>query len=118
MTNAASEQQFDVPPTSIDCRSVGAYAMAGLTSIHLKWDHPTMATSTTDAKKRIVIPGAKPGDVFDIQPQPDGSYTLVRLQRPEPQEQMSVEKSMRAIETTPLSPTISWAELRSITREP
>lgn len=74
--------------------------------------------TTADAKKRIVIPGARPGDVFDIQLQADGSYTLVRLQRPEPHVRMSREQSMSAIEKTPLSPAMSWTELRAITREP
>jgi hypothetical protein len=29
------------------------------------WDNPPM-TVTADAKKRVVLPGAKPGDSFDV----------------------------------------------------
>jgi hypothetical protein len=30
------------------------------------WDCPTKAISTADKKKRVVIPVARPGDVFDV----------------------------------------------------
>jgi hypothetical protein len=42
------------------------------------WDDPTM-TVTTDEKKRVVIPSARPGDRFDVQVTPEGKVVLTRL---------------------------------------
>src|SRR5205814_8630570 len=45
--------------------SVNRYQVGnkGLTAVCVLWDNPTM-TLTADAKKRVVLPGAVPGDVF------------------------------------------------------
>ena len=48
-----------------------------------------MSTRKVDAKKRIVLPGGQPGDIFDIQQQAEGRYLLIRLENPEHAERMS-----------------------------
>jgi len=40
-----------------------------------------MAISTADTKRRVVLPTARPGDVFHIQSQGEGRLLLVRLER-------------------------------------
>jgi len=40
-----------------------------------------MAISTADAKRRVVLPAARPGDVFDIQSQGEGRLLLGSLPR-------------------------------------
>ena len=77
-----------------------------------------MAISTVDAKRRVVLPAAKPGDVFDIQSQGEGRLLLVRLERPEPRPRMSMERSLEAIAAAPLQPTMTWDSLKALTREP
>lgn len=77
-----------------------------------------MATSTADAKRRVVIPVANPGDVFEIQNQGEGRLLLVRLERPEPRAEMSMERSLEAIAAAPLRPKMSWDALKAVTREP
>ena len=77
-----------------------------------------MATVRADSKKRVVIPGATPGDVFDVQPEGDQRYVLVRLHRPDPAPKKSVEECLEAMDRNPLRMTLSWEELREITREP
>jgi hypothetical protein len=77
-----------------------------------------MTIATADAKRRIVLPGAKAGDIFDIQKHGEGQFTLVRLQRLEPPVRKSREDVLRAIAEDPLRPTMSWYDLRQITREP
>ena len=84
---------------------------------HSKWDYPTM-TTTADSKKRIVLPVAKPGDVFDIQRHGDGRFVLLRLARPEPEARMTRAQCRRAIDAAPLRPMMDWATLRELTREP
>jgi bifunctional DNA-binding transcriptional regulator/antitoxin component of YhaV-PrlF toxin-antitoxin module len=82
------------------------------------WDSPTMSTSTVDSKKRIVLPGSRPGDVFDIQQQREGRFLLVRLEKPERTERLSKEACIEAMRNAPLRPTMAWEQLRKLTREP
>ena len=42
------------------------------------WDNPFM-TVTADAKKRVVLPPAKPGDRFDVQISGNGKLVLTPL---------------------------------------
>ncbi|MEM7481395.1 MAG: hypothetical protein AAF481_09490 [Acidobacteriota bacterium] len=75
-------------------------------------------TTKADSKRRVVLPGANPGDIYDVQKQDDGQYLLVRLQRPEPRGAISREESLRAMERNPLRPVMTWEELKGLTREP
>lgn len=77
-----------------------------------------MSTVRADGKKCVVIPGATPGDVFDVQRQGDERYVLVRLPRPEPAPKKTREACLEAMTRMPLRMALSWEELRRITREP
>lgn len=77
-----------------------------------------MSVTRADAKKRIVIPDAEPGDVFDIQHLGDERFVLARLQQPDAIAGMSVEACMQAMERLPLRMKVSWEQLRDLTREP
>ncbi len=79
-----------------------------------------MSHSTVDSKKRIVLPGGRPGDVFDIKRQAEGRFLLVRLEKPETAQRMSKREclDLEAMDKAPLRPTMSWEELRELTREP
>ena len=82
------------------------------------WENPTMSVSKVDSKKRIVLPGGQPGDVFDIQQQAEGRFLLIRLEKPEHTERMSRRACMEAMRKAPLQPTMTWEKLRDLTREP
>jgi len=82
-----------------------------------QWDNPTM-TTTADSKKRIVLPSASPGDVFDVQRFGEGQFMLVRLERPEPKVRLTKTQCLRAIGAAPLHPKMDWETLRGMTREP
>ena len=82
------------------------------------WDHPTIMTTRADAKRRIVLPDAEPGDVYDVQKQREDQYLVVKLERPKPRRRLSREECLRAMDEAPLRPTMSWEELASLTREP
>ncbi len=75
-------------------------------------------TTKTDSKKRVVLPRAKPGEIYDVQEQGEGRYLLVRLERPEPRPRMTREECLRALDEHPLRLRMSWDELRRLTREP
>ena len=82
------------------------------------WDDPTMSTAIADAKKRVVIPRARPGDVFDIQMQTEGCFLFVRMERPEPAVHKNRRECLKAISASPLRPRMTWELLRRLTREP
>jgi hypothetical protein len=75
-------------------------------------------TTKTDSKKRVVLPGANPGDIYDVQEQEVGRYVLVRLERPAPKAGMSRKACLRAMDNRPLHLAMSWEELERLTREP
>ena len=77
-----------------------------------------MSTSRVDSKRRIVLPNGQPGDVFDIQQRSEGHYALVRLEKPARPEGMSKRDCMDAMRKAPLRPTMSWEDLRQLTRRP
>jgi hypothetical protein len=75
-------------------------------------------TTRADSKKRVVLPTAKPGDVFDIQGEGEGRFLLVRLAPPKSKARMNRTQCLRAIGVAPLRPKMEWETLRAITREP
>ena len=77
-----------------------------------------MSTTIADAKKRIVLPSARSGDVFDVQKQAEGRFLIVRLERPEPTGRKNRRECLRAIAAAPLRPKMTWEALRQLTREP
>jgi hypothetical protein len=77
-----------------------------------------MAMSTADAKRRVVLPSARPGDVFDIQSQGEGRLLLVRLESPKPGPRMSMDRCLETIAAAPLRPKLTWDSLEAVTREP
>ena len=77
-----------------------------------------MSVTRADAKKRVVLPGVEPGDVFDVRRQEDEQYVLVRLQRPRATSGKSRTACVEAMRRSPLHLALSWEQLRQDTREP
>jgi hypothetical protein len=77
-----------------------------------------MPISIADAKKRVVVATARPGDVFEIQSEGEGRLLLVRLEAPKPAPKMSQARCLKAIAAAPLRTTMSWGSLKAMTREP
>ncbi len=74
-------------------------------------------TLTADTKKRVVIPGAAPGDVFACE-QTDNAIILRRIYRQAPKRKLTKKQALKAIRSWKFRPAMSWEELRTITREP
>lgn len=77
-----------------------------------------MSTQELDAERRILLPEGRPGEVFEIRPQGEGRFLLVRVEEAAPKRPKTKEEVRRAIEESPIEFTMSWEELRKITREP
>jgi hypothetical protein len=75
-------------------------------------------TIKADSKKRVVVPDARPGDVFAYEDQGNGHFHLVRLNMPDPPIRMTRAQARKAIAHSRLKFDLSWDELREITREP
>jgi len=74
-----------------------------------------MNTVRVDSEGRIVLPNGQSGDVFDVRQDEDGRYLLVPLETPSP---LGRAECMEGITGTPLTPVVSWEQLRELTREP
>jgi hypothetical protein len=74
-------------------------------------------TLTADSKKRVVLPGVAPGDVFACEATKHG-LLLRRIYRPKPVKKMTKRQVLAAIRRWKAIPAMSWEELRKLTREP
>jgi len=80
------------------------------------WDNPTM-TLKADSKKRVVLPGAAPGDVFVCERK--GPELVLRLvHRAAPQKKQTKAEVLKAIRAWKSVPNSRWEKLRKLTREP
>ena len=81
------------------------------------WDYFSM-TVIADSKRRVVLPGARPGDVFACQDEGNGHFLFVRLNKPAPPKKKTRAEIRKAIATSKMQFDLSWDELRKLTREP
>jgi hypothetical protein len=88
-----------------------------LDSFSQKWDGPTMLkTATTDQKRRIVLPGAKPGEVYAVREVAAGHLELSRM-LPAPQKRRRRAEVDKMLDTAALTPRMNWDTLKQLTRE-
>ena len=76
-----------------------------------------MSTIIADQKKRVVLPNARPGDVFAVNQDQAGRWILVRLLPEKPKRRLLSSQVANAMRETPLHPTLSWKQLKRTTRE-
>jgi hypothetical protein len=74
-------------------------------------------TLTADSKKRVVLPGAAPGDVFACEHK-GPEIVLRRIYRETPGKRRTKADVLKAIRKWKSVPNIRWEELRKFTREP
>jgi len=77
-------------------------------------------TVVADSKRRVVMPGAKPGDVFACERRDKNHFLFVRLTAPPPPKTKKMTKAqvLRAIKNSKMKFDLTWEELRELTREP
>lgn len=75
-----------------------------------------MKVSTIDTKRRLVLPGAKPGETYAVRAVAPGHYELAKV-IPAPRPKPTAEELDALLASAPLTPKMSWEELRSLTRE-
>lgn len=70
-----------------------------------------------DSKRRLILPGAQPGESYSVRWTANGHYELAKVipsEKPKPKP----EEIDAALVSAALTPKISWEELRELTREP
>lgn len=77
-----------------------------------------MSTTIADQKRRVVLPGVRPGDVLSVNRDTAGRLVLVRLVPERPARRPAAKQVNSAIRNKPLRPRLSWPELKRLTREP
>jgi hypothetical protein len=73
-------------------------------------------TLTADAKKRVVLPGAAPGDVFVYEETGKG-VLLKRIYRHREPRKQTKEQAVKAIKRWKSLRGVKWEELRKLTRQ-
>lgn len=76
-----------------------------------------MKVVTIDTKRRLVLPGAKPGETYAVRQGAPGHYELAKV-IPAPRSKPTAEELDALLASAPLTPKMSWEDLRSLTREP
>lgn len=75
-------------------------------------------TLTADSKKRVMLPGSAPGDVFAMEQKGDEIVLRRVYRQPKPiAKKMTKAQVKNAIENWKSVPKIGWEELRKMTRE-
>ena len=77
-----------------------------------------MPTARADEKRRVTLPDATPGDLFDVRRPGNGDFLLVRLASSTARPRMTRAECLEAMEKSPLKMRLAWKELRQLTREP
>jgi hypothetical protein len=75
-------------------------------------------TVIADSKRRVMVPNARPGDVFACADEGNGHFLLVRLNKPAPPKKKTRAEIRKAIANSKMKFDLTWEELRQMTREP
>lgn len=75
-----------------------------------------LETAVTDQKRRIVLPGAKPGEIYAVQELAAGHLEL-SLMVPSPQKRRRRAEVEKALNASALTSQMNWDTLRRLTRE-
>ena len=82
------------------------------------WEIPTMKVLTIDAKRRLVLPGAEPGECYAVREAGPGHYELAKV-IPAPKKPKPKRTDIDALlATAALTPEMNSEQLRVLTREP
>ncbi len=82
------------------------------------WESAAMEITTIDEERRLVLPGAMPGEIYAVWQNKDGHYELTKV-APAPKQTKNTPEDLDALLiSAALTPKMSWQELRSQTRAP
>ena len=77
-----------------------------------------MKIATVDDKRRLVLPGAVPGESYAISQGDDGHFHLIKIMLPAKKSKPTARKIDALLKSAALTPQMSAKTLRALTREP
>jgi hypothetical protein len=75
-----------------------------------------MKTVTTDQKRRIVVPNAEPGEIYQVREIEPGHLELTKM-IPAPRQGIDPGELKERLAQQGLTPAMSWESLKQKTRE-
>jgi len=75
-----------------------------------------MKIATLDAKRRLVLPEAKPDETYAVREAAPGHHELAKV-IPASRKKPTAAQLDALLASAPLTPKMSWEELRRLTRE-
>lgn len=76
-----------------------------------------MKIATVDDKRRLVLPGATPGESYAISQEEDGHFHLIKIMLPTKNSKPNARQIDALLKSAALTPQISAKKLRALTRE-
>lgn len=77
-----------------------------------------MKVQTTDSKRRLVLPGAQPGECYAVKKAGPGLYELAKVIPASNKPKPKPADIDALLASAALTPRMNWQQLRSLTREP
>jgi hypothetical protein len=73
--------------------------------------------ATVDDQRRLVLPQAEPGEVFQIESQADGKILLIPVSLAGSHKKPTREEIRRALDNVSAKCDMTWEEIRAMTRD-
>jgi hypothetical protein len=73
---------------------------------------------TVDRKRRLVLPGAEPGECYAVKEAGPGHCELAKVMPAAKKPKPKAAKLDALFASAALTPKMNWGQLRSLTREP
>lgn len=77
-----------------------------------------MKFQMVDTKRRLVLPGAKPGECYAVREAGPGHYELAKVIPAAKKPQPKPAEIDALLDSAALTPRMNWEQLRVLTREP
>ena len=81
------------------------------------WGFPTMKVLTIDTKRRLVLPGAEPGECYAVKESAPGRYELAKVIPAPAKPKLKASQLDVLLSRAALTPKMSWEQLQTLTRE-
>ncbi|NQX01028.1 hypothetical protein HQ447_10235 [bacterium] len=77
-----------------------------------------MKFQMVDTKRRLVLPGAKPGECYAVREAGPGHYELAKVIPASKKPKPKPAEIDALLDSAALTPSMPWEQLRVLTREP
>ena len=83
-----------------------------------QWEISTVKVQMIDTKRRLVLPGATPGECYAVTEARPGHYELAKVIPASKKPKSKPAEIDALLASAALTPRMNWEQLRVLTREP